>query len=121
MSVYCILSKKIFRKEICEVIHSCSSHDLSNIDPQDFEFMTGKHAGIPQCKNGFQWNGRAVKELVGAGSIYIRLLKDCANPHSDDDLLPPEPWWSSKNSQASDAVLLNDVLVEQIANDESAW
>ena len=114
-------SESTVRKEICEVIHSCSSHDLSNIDPQDFEFisMTGKHAGIPQCKNGFQWNGRAVKELAGAGSIYIRLLKDGANPHSDDDLLPPGPCWGSSNSQASDAVLPNDVLVEQIANDES--
>ena len=114
-------SESTVRKEICEVIHSCSSHDLSNIDPQDFEFisMTGKHAGIPQCKNGFQWNGRAVKELAGAGSIYIRLLKDGANPHSDDDLLPPGPCWGSSNSQASDAVLPNDVLVEQIANDGS--
>ena len=53
--------------------------------------MNEKHTAIPQCKNGFNWNGCAVKELAGSGSIYVRLIKDCADSHSDDDLLPPGP------------------------------
>lgn len=28
--------------------------------------MSGKHASVPQCKEGFEWDGRAVKELAGA-------------------------------------------------------
>ena len=55
-SVLLEASESTVQKEIREVIHSCCSHDLSNIDPQHFEFisMTGKHAAILQCKNGFQ-------------------------------------------------------------------
>ena len=74
------------------IIHSCCSPNLSSIEPQDVEFksMNGKHAAIPQYKNGFQWNGHAVKELVGSGSILVRLVKGCVNSNGDDNL-PPRP------------------------------
>ena len=83
-------TEETLRKEICEVINSCSSPDLSGIELEDFEFISvhGKHAAIPQCKNGFKWNGRAAKELAGSGSIYVRLTKDYTHLHSDDDLPP---------------------------------
>ena len=44
---------------------------IYSIEPEDFEFITmnRKHAAIPQCKNGFQWKGHAVKELAASGSI----------------------------------------------------
>ena len=63
------------RQEICAVINNCSNPELSEIAPNDFEYinMSGKRASIPHCKEGFEWNGRAVKELAGAGSIYVRL------------------------------------------------
>ena len=95
-------SEKTVRNEICEVIQSSCSSNLSSIEPQDFEFisMTGKHAAVPQCRNGFQWNGCAVKELAGSGSVYVRLMKDC---DSHDDDLPPGPCTilnsSSKNQE----------------------
>lgn len=61
------------REEICDIIYSSSS--CSDVAPDDFEFinMSGKQASVPQCKKGFHWNGRAVKELAGNGSVYVRL------------------------------------------------
>ena len=35
--------------------------------------MSGKKASVPQYKDGFEWDGRAVKELCGSGSIYVRI------------------------------------------------
>lgn len=83
------------RQEICEVIQSVS--DLSGVSADDFEFinMSGKQASVPHCKEGFQWNGRALKELAGSGSVYVRLLKEfetekdlCSDESSDDSELP---------------------------------
>lgn len=107
-------SEKTVRNEICEVIHSSCSPNLSSIEPQDFEFISvhGKHAAIPQCRNGFQWNGRAVKELAGSGSVYVRLMKDCVS-YSDD--LPPGPCAISSSSSKSwenDRSLPENVPVE---------
>ena len=60
------------RNQICEVMNN--NTDLHDIDPKDFEFinMAGKQASVPQCKQGLEWNGRAVKELAGAGAVYAR-------------------------------------------------
>ena len=110
-------NEETLRKEICEVIHSYSSPDLSSIEPKDFEFISvhGKHAVIPQCNNGFKWNGRAVKELAGSGSAYVRLIKDCAHSHSDNDDLPPGPCANSfengSNAMAGSNVLLTLIVV----------
>ena len=82
------------RKEICDVLNSCSSPNLSHMQPNDFEFvsMSGKQGCIPQCKSGFEWNGRAVKELAGSGCVYVRLTKDYpSHSDDDDDGLPPGP------------------------------
>lgn len=79
------------RNEICEVVNSCT--ELSDIGPTDFEFinMAGKQASIPRCKPGFEWNGRAVKELAGSGAVYICLKRfpgsTSSNSSSDDELV----------------------------------
>ena len=123
-------SKETVRKEICEVIHSCSSPNLSNIGPEDFEFvaMNGKHGAIPQCKKGFKWNGRAVKELAGSGSVYVSLIKDCVQSHSDDDddWLPPGPCAilnsfdnSQENNESLHTTVVENVPVELSSKDES--
>ena len=65
------------RNEICQVVRSCTIPILSEIGPKDFHFinLAGKQASVPSCKEGFEWNGRAVKELAGSGAVYIRLTK----------------------------------------------
>ena len=82
------------RDEICEVIRSCS--DFDNCGPNDYQFidMNGKQASVPKCKSGIVWDGRAVKELVGCGSLYVRLivdigvLADASSSSSDEHNLP---------------------------------
>lgn len=82
------------RYEICQVLNSCEVPDLSEIGPGDFHFinMSGKQASVPRCKQGFEWNGRAVKELAGSGAVYIRLAKSpyssSSSSSSDDELIP---------------------------------
>ena len=77
------------RREICDVIRSSS--DFADCAINDFEFidMSGKHASVPKCKAGFEWNGRAVKELAGSGCLYVRFTKfvgEASSGDSDSDL-----------------------------------
>ncbi len=69
-------SEKDIRGEICDVIKS--TDEFKDVTPEDFEFinMCGKQGTIPQCKEGFEWNDRSVKELAGSGSVYVRLLRN---------------------------------------------
>ena len=52
--------------------------------------MSGKQASVPKCKSGFSWNGCTVRELAGAGCLYVRLTSDIGNcirdSSSDDDI-----------------------------------
>ena len=78
------------RNEICAIVNSCKTKDklnLSVIAVNDFHFinMSGKHATVPHCKEGFEWNGRAVKELAGSGSVYVRLTKTSRPTNDTDD------------------------------------
>ena len=80
------------RGEICQVLHSCTIPILGEIGPTDFNFinLAGKQASVPSCKEGFEWNGRAVKELAGSGAVYIRLTKNpctLTDSSSDDELV----------------------------------
>ena len=89
------------RLEICELIRSSS--DFAECGINDFEFidMNGKQASVPKCKTGFEWNGRAVKELAGSGCLYVRFTKfvgDMSSNDSDSDL-PQIKVQSSKNDQ----------------------
>ena len=101
------------RQEICAVINNCSNPELSEIAPNDFEYinMSGKRASIPHCKEGFEWNGRAVKELAGAGSIYVR-LKSPSNASDDSTNLVELPQYSITTPSTSHGVITyngNDV------------
>lgn len=87
------VSESEVRNEICDVVHTSSFPDLTECTPNDFEFidMSGKQARIPQCKAGFQWGGRALKELAGSGCVYIRLVKgvgDVSEASSSDEFPP---------------------------------
>ena len=102
-------SESEIRKEICALIHSgyCSTH--MEISPTDFEFinMSGKQASVACCKENFECNGRAVRELSGSGSIYVRLtksidLEEVQTISSDDDdvSLPVGPFHFGSGSDA---------------------
>ena len=105
-------SESEIREEICALIHSgyCSTH--MEISPTDFKFiiknnMSGKQASVACCKDNFEWNGRAVRELSGSGSIYVRLtkstdLEEVQTISSDDDdvSLPVGPFHFGSRSDA---------------------
>ena len=59
-------SESEIRAKICTAICTCTDPDLTDCGLDDFDFidMNGKQAGIPKCKSGFEWDGRAVKELA---------------------------------------------------------
>ena len=38
--------------------------------------MSGKCASVPNCRQGFQFDGQGIKQLSGAGSLYVRLTRD---------------------------------------------
>ena len=85
-------SESEVRREISDVVRTCSFQDLMNCTVHDFEFidMSGKQASIPRCKVGFEWNGRAVKELAGNGCVYVQLMRNVVSEcvSEDDDEFP---------------------------------
>ena len=100
------------RSEICEVIKSNSSTDDPEVGPDDFEFInvTGKQASIPHCKEGFEWDGRSVKELAGSGSVYVRLTKRMRyeiSSSSDPEECPPAFDSIPRNARTSLSVSLS--------------
>ena len=88
-------------EQVRDEIHAVLlNSDLPNsIGPRDFEFIdvNGKVAFVPSIKEGFEFNGRIVKQLAGAGSLYIRLLRKLQpsviiSDSSDEESLPPLPF-----------------------------
>lgn len=71
-----------------------SEETLSGCLSSDFEYMeaSGKCVCIPAHQAGFEWTGRAVKQLAGAGAIYVRLTTeredDPSSESSDSSELP---------------------------------
>ena len=100
------------RNEICDVVRTCSIPDLSECTPSDFEFidMSGKQARVPQCKIGFEWDGRAVKELAGTGCVYIRLTTNIVpeSETSSGDDLPPAFTLASHQPSSSHSSFSSD-------------
>ena len=78
----------VIRKEISNIICSCTDHDLSCCQPSDFEFidMNGKHASLPVCKPGFVFNGKSIKQLAGGGCVYVRMTRDVSDSDIDDSI-----------------------------------
>ncbi|XP_065887912.1 uncharacterized protein [Dysidea avara] len=100
-------TEKEVREEICALIHSSSGSISISVKPTDFEFinMCGKQASVVYCKEGFHWDGRAVKELSGSGGVYVRLTKNISTEtSSSDEELPEGPFQcyhtSSSNNQS---------------------
>ena len=98
------------RQEICDVIRSCT--DYRQCGPDDFEFidMNGKQASIPNCKAGFLWDGRAVKELAGSGCLYVRFTSDIGE--SDDSSSSDErklPKISVKSNTSDDVRIVKEI------------
>ena len=96
--IYLSATEEEVRQEIHAVL--TNSGLSQTVGPNDFEFIdvNGKVAFVPSIKEGFQYSGRIVKQLAGAGSLYIRLLEhlnqDCCkktkeiciiSDNSDDD------------------------------------
>ena len=88
-------------EQVRDEIHAVLlNSDLPNsIGPRDFEFIdvNGKVTFVPSIKEGFEFNGRIVKQLAGAGSLYIRLLwklqpSVIISDSSDEESLPPLPF-----------------------------
>ena len=97
------------------------------ISPTDFEFinMSGKQASVSCCKDNFEWDGRAVRELSGSGSIYVRLtkctdLEEVQTISSDDDdmPLPVGPFQLSSGSDAPATSTSNDLSSSHTANSD---
>jgi len=87
------ISELEIRAEIHELIKCMCGEDTADLTPNDFEFinMSGKSASVPLCKDGFEWNGRAVKELAGNGCVYVRMRKPLSveiKSDSEEDVLP---------------------------------
>ena len=61
-------------QEICAVLNNCANPEFA---PDDFKYinMSGKPASIPYCKEGFEWNRRAVKELASWSWLYLCSLE----------------------------------------------
>lgn len=67
--------KAEIRHEICALIRSSSCPSYQEKASTDFEFinMIGKKASVPQCKDGFQWEVKAVKKFVGVIMLMFAL------------------------------------------------
>ena len=117
------------REEICAVLVNSELPQL--VTPNTFEFIdvNGKIAFVPSIKEGFEFNGRIVKQLAGVGSLYIRLLQNSDPPtvacpeevaiisDSDDDRgIPPLPFKLCRESK-SDAAISTHCGNDQIDQD----
>ena len=76
---------------------------LSGCLLSDFEYVEahGKNLCVPAQQSDFEWTGRAVKELAGSGSIYVRLTTenvDLRSPNSDYSV---GSLWETRRSQMS--------------------
>ena len=114
------------RDEICAVLVNSELPQL--VTPNAFEFIdvSGKLAFVPSIKEGFEFNGRIVKQFAGTVSLYIRLLQNldasivadpeefAIIPDSDDDKgLPLLPFklCHESNSNAAMSTHRGDDLI----------
>ena len=59
------------------ILHTMKDSDssLREHKPADFEYIeaSGKCMSVPAQLSGFEWTGRAVKQLSGTGAVYVWL------------------------------------------------
>ena len=60
------------RQEIHELLSNAGLKTLAN---KDFKLRDVNGSCILNKKEGSKFNGRIIKQVVGAGDVYIRLLK----------------------------------------------
>lgn len=67
-------SKLEVHSDIAKVIVN-SGEDVGSCSQYSFEIIeaSGKSLCVPR---GFEWTGKAIKNLAGSGQVYIRLLYD---------------------------------------------
>ena len=76
-----------------EQVRCCISDTLRSYDESlgadTFQFLeaTGKCLCVPAQQASLEWTGRAVKQLAGAGAVYIRLLEEREEQHSSSEEL----------------------------------
>ena len=75
------------RSDIISVLHSSKEFDLTTVEMNDFEFIdvNGKHCVVPIYRDGQKFNGRSIKQIAGAGAVYIRLLKKLSKISDNSD------------------------------------
>ena len=58
-------------------MHNSKEFPLGDFDENDFEFMdvSGKKVAVPTCGDGYEFNGKAVKQIAGVGAVYVRLTR----------------------------------------------
>ena len=64
--------------------------------------MSGKCPSILQYKEGFEWNGRAVKELAVAGSTYVHLKRPSNVLDNSTDLVELPQYFITTPSMSHD-------------------
>lgn len=84
------------RTAIMNVLHNNKSFQLQDFDMNDFEFMNahGKKISVPTIGDGYEFNGKSIKQLAGIGAIYVRITKKIPSRFpifiSDDSDFEPE-------------------------------
>ena len=81
-------SEQQIREEIRYVIRSCSEYDVSMCSVSDLD-MNGKTRICAEFQRWYELTGKAVKNLAGSGSVYVRMTLDLfltsLSETSDDD------------------------------------
>ena len=42
------------------------------------------HASVPNCKPGFIFDGKSVKQFAGGGCLYVHMTQDVSESEIDD-------------------------------------
>lgn len=77
-------SEEQARSEVVEFLRNSKTkgYNFECCTSSDFEFMqvSGKVVQVAQTRKDFQWTGRAIRNLAGQGSVYVRLTQDFKVP-----------------------------------------
>lgn len=77
--------------DVCKVISGVITNfgeEFISCSRYSFEFIeaNGKSLYVPAKPAGFQWSGKAVKNLAGNGQVYVRLLYDTMSSSESEDI-----------------------------------
>ena len=119
--IYIHATEEEVREEIRAVLmNSGLPSQMITRDVFEFIDVNGKLAFVPSIKEGFEFNGRVIKQLAGAGSLYVRLLQNLPlaeiSDSDDDHDLPPVPFTvlSSNTPGSSQARSPSDDHIQEL-------